>query len=611
MVFNIYNTGFDNFGFFLALALIFLFTCFSVSGMRKFNIPFFKLTGIYFITVLFLITGSKLFTIEFYQWKDFISGGSFPATTKLTVIGALAFGPVGLWIGKHLFNVKAPFLDSVAIPVLIAMGIQRLGCLFAGCCHGLPTNSGFGISYGPGTLAHFHFFKHGWLSSFTENTAAVHPVPLYLLLCCLISAMVLFMIRPKIKTQGTFFILAIACFVFGRFFVEFFRDPLTNGSFGNIVFGLKKAQWIFLVVSFVLFSIALVREKKGITTNTFSETTYHRNFLPVIVVTLLSMVVCFVSRWFTPLEKSLFILFSSLFFISSCYYFINYYFPNYKRSIHAFSIVCFIILVLPMTAQVAFDNSKDTCYSYKEVSLNGAFHSFFHYHQAAIPNPNSCGGYFYDRYYTHNVYTGGVSFSAYQNLGRYKRLFYKASAYAGNDTDDDPQHRDAPQTQAGINTYGGAFIIGGDTKIVGIEGGLIAGTFRAMDSNTGQERSSLSGGVPEFGIMPVGRLRVGFTKIIFFDGRAGYPVFGFNSSKYPVTVGIGTGLGRDNGSILRLGVGIAGNKPIGSLSLKIVAHNKWAGEVGAGIGESYYFNASVSYFFHAYQGNRLKKLLQQ
>lgn len=609
MIFNIYNTGFDYFGFFLALALLFLFICFSISATRKFNIPFFKLTGIYFITVLLLITGSKLFTIEFSQWQDFFSGGGFPTTTKLTVIGALAFGPIGLLIGKHLFNIKTKFLDLVAIPVLITIGIQRLGCLFAGCCHGLPTNADFGISYGPNTLAHFHFFKHGWLNSFAENTASVHPVPLYLLLCCLLSAILLVKIRSKIRVEGNFFMLAIAFFVFGRFFTEFFRDPLTNGNFGELVFGLKKAQWLFLFVSLILFSIVILREKKGVVVYKAQQLNPRRNFLPVIVVTILSLLVCLGGKWFTPLERSLFVLFCSLFFISAAQYYINYYFPRYKRSVHAFSIVCFVALILPVTAQVAFDNSKDSCYSYKEISFHGAFHSFQHYHQAAITNPNSCGGYFYDQNYTHTVYTSGVSLSAYQNFGRYNRLFYKLSGYAGNDTDDDPQHRDSPDNLSGLNVYGGALVIGGDTKIFGLEGGVIGGTLRAHDSNTGNETSSLSGGKPELGIMPVARIRVGFTKVLFFDGRAGYPVFGFNSSKYPVTVGIGSGLGKDNGTILRAGVGVAGNKLIGAFSLKVVAHTRWAGELGAIVGESYNFNASLSYFFHKSPGNKLKNIL--
>ena len=187
-------------------------------------------------------------------------------------------------------------------------------------------------------------------------------------------------------------------------------------------------------------------------------------------------------------------------------------------------------------------------------------------------------------------------------------MFYKASGYAGNDTDDDPMHRDSPDDLSGLNVYGGALVVGGDTKIFGIEAGVIGGTFRAMDVKTGDQNSSLSGGKPELGILPIGRIRIGFTKVLFFDGRAGYPVFGFNSSKYPITVGIGTGLGKDNGTILRAGIGVAGNKTVFAGALKVVAHNKWAGELGVGLGESYYFNASVSYFFNVNPGNKLKKI---
>lgn len=611
MIFNIYNTGFDHFGLFLGLSLLFLFVCFNYTANKKYELPFYKLSGVFFITVVFILTGAKLFTIEMREWSAFFSGGSFPSVSRSTILGALTFGPLGLLFGKKLFGIKTPFLDSLAIPVLIAMGIQRLGCLFAGCCHGLPTNSDYGVSYGPNTIAHFNFAKREWLETFSDTTSSLHPVPLYLLGICVFSALLLFRMKPKIKVEGNLFLMAIAFFILGRFFVEFLRDPLTNGSFGGIIFHLKKVQWIFLMVVTLLGTIVFVREKKFVKPDNNNISNEVNLILPITFIIVLSLFLFSIKSWFTYPEKGIMIIFCSAFSLSGLNSLLNYYFKEQLRLIPIALSLCFTIGVLPLAAQIAFNNTENESYFYSEVSVGGSFNRFSHYHKPADLNyykyaqSNSCGGYdtVYKSYYTyhkkqtHKIITGGVSFAQYYNLGRYNRLFYKVTAYTGQDSDDDENHTDNPNPN-GLNVFGLAAVIGADHKVVGGEFGIIFGNLRSSDISTGEAPNSLTSGKPESRVMPVGRLRAGFTKFVYFDIRFGHPVYGLNTPNYPITVGIGSGLGRDNGSAIHFGIGGASGEFIWAAGLKWVISKKFAAEanIQMRVGDPN-VSASVSHYF--------------
>ncbi|MBR2904151.1 MAG: prolipoprotein diacylglyceryl transferase [Clostridia bacterium] len=98
--------------------------------------------------------------ILFQAFYDFLATGvfQFSATTGATFFGGLIGGVltfVLVWFlvgGKVCKDKKEPtrrfpdMLDLAAVAVPVAHGFGRLGCFFAGCCHGAKTDAWYGVN---------------------------------------------------------------------------------------------------------------------------------------------------------------------------------------------------------------------------------------------------------------------------------------------------------------------------------------------------------------------------------------------------------------------------------------------------------------------------------
>ncbi|OYP37033.1 prolipoprotein diacylglyceryl transferase [Rhodopirellula sp. MGV] len=80
-----------------------------------------------------------------------------------TVLWGLVGGYAGVEVAKWSLYVRERTGDRFVIPVALAIGIGRFGCLCNGCCYGIPTNGMWGIR-----------------SDESGNAAILrHPAPLY------------------------------------------------------------------------------------------------------------------------------------------------------------------------------------------------------------------------------------------------------------------------------------------------------------------------------------------------------------------------------------------------------------------------------------------------
>jgi phosphatidylglycerol:prolipoprotein diacylglycerol transferase len=113
-----------------------------------------------------------------------------------------------------------PFIDLITLYTPLLQSISRIGCFFAGCCYGLPSDLPWAVTY-----------------TDTESAAplytCLHPTQIYSSIgLMLIFALLYFVIQKIFKKPGQ-----IACFYFlgigiERFTVEFWRgDVVPNGIF--------------------------------------------------------------------------------------------------------------------------------------------------------------------------------------------------------------------------------------------------------------------------------------------------------------------------------------------------------------------------------------------
>lgn len=74
-------------------------------------------------------------------WSAPIGDGALPLGGR-TVLGGLIGGWLAVEAGKRAFGIRVATGDDFALPLAIALGFGRLGCLSAGCCGGRACEPG-------------------------------------------------------------------------------------------------------------------------------------------------------------------------------------------------------------------------------------------------------------------------------------------------------------------------------------------------------------------------------------------------------------------------------------------------------------------------------------
>jgi phosphatidylglycerol---prolipoprotein diacylglyceryl transferase len=94
------------------------------------------------------VLGARVFYIA-QHWGEFAGRPDQIFTLRmegLTSFGGIVFGFLGFLLWSRSAKVdRWAFLDTVAVPVLVAQAIGRIGCLLNGCCYGRPTDAWYGV----------------------------------------------------------------------------------------------------------------------------------------------------------------------------------------------------------------------------------------------------------------------------------------------------------------------------------------------------------------------------------------------------------------------------------------------------------------------------------
>jgi phosphatidylglycerol:prolipoprotein diacylglycerol transferase len=180
---------------------------------------------LYILTVIpELVSHRRLFTEEPSLLAPFLAGG-------FVFYGGLAGAAAGFYIYCRMFCLSfLPMLALVTPSIPLIHGFGRLGCLFAGCCYGIPYE-------GPGYVI-FH-----------NSVSAPDNVPLFptqLLESSLNFLAFLILIRYAKPSQkpGRIIGLYLIYYAGMRFLMEFLRGDNLRGS----LLGMSTSQWISLAL---------------------------------------------------------------------------------------------------------------------------------------------------------------------------------------------------------------------------------------------------------------------------------------------------------------------------------------------------------------------------
>jgi len=142
--------------------------------------------------------------------------------------------------------------DIISPGALVGMAIGRIGCLINGCCFGLPAAPPWAVTYSN-------------VACYAPQGVPLHFTQLYHIIWNLVGFAVLWVLRGRLKPQGSIMLLYLAIYAAGDLIIRFVRegDPF--------LFGLQQAQlvgMIILVVSvpWLIFRIWRYRKMKSMST---------------------------------------------------------------------------------------------------------------------------------------------------------------------------------------------------------------------------------------------------------------------------------------------------------------------------------------------------------
>jgi len=186
-----------------------------------------------FFTTLCCIAGAVVGAKALQLMGFIIRGGGTPGFWTLenwlwmmTGFGVFFGGLIGGFFAALIYirRRKLDFRDitDILVPsVLLFHAFGRIGCFFAGCCHGHVADWGFALN----------------------SDVPLIPVQLFEAGFNFLVLIALLVIRPERKRPGVLLPIYLMVYAVGRFVLEFFR-----GDMGRGVFLLSTSQWISLLV---------------------------------------------------------------------------------------------------------------------------------------------------------------------------------------------------------------------------------------------------------------------------------------------------------------------------------------------------------------------------
>lgn len=522
--------------FFYLLAFIFMFSVVIYKSIKRdyhLRSVLLMLTTI----TLFTVIGSRLFTIPIEDWITAMNTSSAEYNNRSS-IGGVLFGLVALIISQCIFRFKRPMLDLFAWLVPIAIGITKLGCLFNGCCYGLPFNGYWGVQYPVETHAHFNH----WISGSIENDAllslSLHPVQLYETIMLFIVGYIVWKTHKVWKRNVSAILFALFLLFTLRFGVEFFRDH-TVSSFSTLFYwGVWSFQWGMLGLGLMLGGVLWFYEK-GMKTEIIKA---HKNspFIhsELTFIIIISFLIYIFHKLLLSYElNAVWIMFIPANVLSFYYLFTETRLRNHRSLIYILLLAPFYVL-----AQTIPDQTPKIK-QYKRIDIGSSFGTFVN--EVAF-NPqqtqNQCGtgtSYSYE-YFKQAYQMVGVGYSQV-TIKNNKTKTYGINLSGGN----------IKSTNLGTNDTESEFIFAinpymkWDGKWIGGGLGFQLGKLR-VNKNQTINVSNIEDAKKNYTILPEFYLRVGPKKYVDIDYNYGFIM----PSAYPTlysrsSIGSGFGLSQD------------------------------------------------------------------
>ncbi len=215
---------------------------------KRYSLKQEHLEGMILYAIIFGFLCSKLFYIGL-NLNAFLKHPTAYLSNGWVVYGGILGGCFGAFHYCKKKGIDGSLYVNLVFPeVALAQSFGRVGCFYAGCCYGLPTDSKIGVIFPQGSLA----------------PAGVSLIPTQLISSGL--DLVLFAIlyynftkgKHRENTAPLYFIL----YSFGRFLVEMYRGDLERGFVGP--FSTSQFVAVLVFVAGIVWMVHNQRQREGV-----------------------------------------------------------------------------------------------------------------------------------------------------------------------------------------------------------------------------------------------------------------------------------------------------------------------------------------------------------
>jgi phosphatidylglycerol---prolipoprotein diacylglyceryl transferase len=242
-----------SYGCFIALGAIAGVWYMATRGKKELGLTFDQANNLFLLIFVAAFVGGKLFL--------FFEDPTGYAKNPMKLLGGRGFVfygsfllaiPTMLWFFRRNRLNSYQMLDIMAITTCLVHMFGRVGCFMAGCCHGVPTEGLFGVTY-----------TNPACSAEPLNTP-LHPTQLYEAAFIALVMIYLFFLRGRKKFQGQLFLTYLILYGLGRFMLEYLRGDIARGFIIQDV--LSHSQFIALIVLAVVVVVYIRWSKRNTVT---------------------------------------------------------------------------------------------------------------------------------------------------------------------------------------------------------------------------------------------------------------------------------------------------------------------------------------------------------
>jgi len=157
--------------------------------------------------------------------------GYYFAGLQIRLFEILLGGAIAVFVYSRLAGLSfRRLLDVLALPTLAGVMVQRIGCVFAGCCWGEATSHTWqpGIVYARDSFAFLQQLQAGIINEDASHSLPVHPVQVYESLFLFVALFILLRISRAASRPGQMAAVTACTYAVIRFVLEFLRADSTD-----------------------------------------------------------------------------------------------------------------------------------------------------------------------------------------------------------------------------------------------------------------------------------------------------------------------------------------------------------------------------------------------